>query len=90
MITHIFTILLADNDLVILDNFSTGSSENVPAGAEIIEIDIRDTDLLITSTIDLDPVFYEAAIVSVDESIDNPMTIHNLTVRARVQLHGLN
>lgn len=84
--SHIADALVADNDVVILDNFSTGSRENVPAGAEMIEGDIRDDELLRSAMADVDLVFHEAAIVSVEESIDDPLTTHDVTARATVQL----
>lgn len=84
--SHIADALVADNDVVILDNFSTGSKENVPGGAEVIEGDVRDTELLATLMEDVDLVFHEAAIVSVDQSIDEPMTTYDVTAQATVQL----
>jgi UDP-glucose 4-epimerase len=72
--------------VVVLDDFSTGSWENVPAGAEVIEGDIRDKELLTTAIADGDLVFHEAAVVSVDESIDDPLTSHDVTARATVKL----
>jgi UDP-glucose 4-epimerase len=84
--SHIADVLIADNDVVILDDFSTGSRENVPAGVEVIEGDIRDTELLRSAMANVDLVFHEAAIVSVDESIDDPLTTHDVTAQATVQL----
>jgi Nucleoside-diphosphate-sugar epimerases len=84
--SHIADALVTDNDVFILDNFSTGTWENVPAGVEIIEGDIRDDELLRSAMADVDLVFHEAAIVSVDESIDDPMTTHDVTAQATVQL----
>ena len=84
--SHIADALVADNEVVILDDFSTGSRENVPVGAEVVEGDIRDDELLESVMVDVDLVFHEAAIVSVNESIDDPMTTHDVTARATVQL----
>lgn len=84
--SHIADVLVADNDVVILDDFSTGSRENISTGAEVIEGDIRDDELLVTAMADVDLVFHEAAIVSVDESIEDPLATHDVTTQATVQL----
>ena len=84
--SHIADALVADNDVIVLDDFSTGSRDNIPDGAEVIEGDVRDDKLLATAMTDTDLVFHEAAIVSVTESVENPMATHDVTTRATLQL----
>jgi UDP-glucose 4-epimerase len=44
--SHVADALLARGDeVVVIDNLSTGSRENVPEGARIVELDIRDESL---------------------------------------------
>ena len=56
-------------EVVILDNLSTGKRENIPAGAQFIEGDILDLDLLEKLLPEIDIIFHEAARVSVRSSI---------------------
>ncbi|WP_137284527.1 NAD-dependent epimerase/dehydratase family protein [Halorussus salinisoli] len=84
--SHIADALTAQNDVRILDDFSTGSRTNVPATATIIEGDIRDEDTLATAMSGVDIVFHQAALVSVQQSIEQPETSHSINLKATISL----
>lgn len=74
--SHIVDALAGANDVTILDNFSTGYRENVNPEATVIEGDIRDRDTVERAMDGMDLVFHEAALVSVDKSIERPTLSH--------------
>lgn len=82
--SHTVERLLAEGHHVsILDNFSTGKRENLPAksGLSIFEGDIRDRDIVRTAVVGMDAVLHLAAQVSVQSSLDNPVvsSAHNIS-----------
>ncbi|MBX0286345.1 NAD-dependent epimerase/dehydratase family protein [Halomicroarcula sp. F28] len=72
--SHIADAHLPDNDVRILDNFSSGKRENVPDDATVIEGDVRDDPALAEAMDGVDLVFHQAAIVSVARSVEEPTT----------------
>lgn len=71
--SHIAEALLAAGHRVrIFDNFSSGTRENVPAGAEVVEADITDLEATIKAFQGIDGVFHTAAIPRVQFSIEYP------------------
>ena len=65
--------LRAGHEVVILDNLSTGSKGNIPAGARLIEKDIRDPDLEeIFRREKFDAVDHHAAQINVRASVEGP------------------
>ncbi|ELY87080.1 NAD-dependent epimerase/dehydratase family protein [Natrinema altunense] len=83
---NIASALVADNEVRILDNLSTGSRSNVPEGATLIEGDIRDDDALDRATADVDIIFHHAALISVEASIRDPERTHDVNVTGTVKL----
>jgi len=84
--SHITDALVADNEVVILDDLSTGSLDNVPAEAEFVEGDVRDREAMSAVMEGVDIVFHHAAIVSVEQSVQDPELTHDVTTRATIQL----
>ncbi|RKD98086.1 NAD-dependent epimerase/dehydratase family protein [Halopiger aswanensis] len=78
--------LVADNDIRILDNFSSGSRSNVPDEATVIDGDIRTDDDLDRATEDVDVIFHQAALISVEKSMRAPELTHEINVTATVKL----
>lgn len=74
------------DDVRVLDNLIAGSKENVPAGADFWEVDLRDPDALREATRDVEVVFHEAAIRSVPRSIDEPTLVHECNVTGTLNL----
>jgi UDP-glucose 4-epimerase len=84
--SHIADALVSDNEVVILDDLSTGLLDNVPAEAEFIEGDVRDREVMSDVMEGVDIVFHHAAIVSVQQSVEDPELTHDVTTRATIQL----
>ncbi len=67
----------------IVDNFFTGKKENIPTGAIVHAVDIRDmnkVDKVFRSISSIYAVFHCAAIPMVQFSIDNPLESHEVNV----------
>ena len=84
--SHIAATLAPDNDVWVLDNFSTGERSNVPAGVNVIEGNVRDETTIDAALSNVDVVYHEAAMVSVPESVEHPVNCHDLNGSATVQL----
>lgn len=82
--SHLVDSLLAHNNQVtVLDNFSTGKKENIEQHSEnpgfsLIEGDIRDLGTCKNVCLNVDYVLHQAALGSVPRSIDNPLTTHEV------------
>ena len=87
--SHITERLLADGHTVrILDNFSTGKRENIPAaaGVEVIEGDVGDVETVRNAMQDINYVFHEAAIASVPETVGNPLASERINYRGTLNI----
>ena len=75
--SHIVEALIAKGcKVTVLDNLSTGSASNLDAvkkNITFIEGDIRDHRALLNAAEDCDTIFHLAAVVSVPETIENPV-----------------
>jgi len=75
--SHLADALIARGDHVVaLDNFSTGSTANIKHitnNFEIIDGDIRNTDLINDTIKDLDLVFHMAAALGVNTILESPL-----------------
>lgn len=66
--------LVADGHATrVLDDLSTGYLENVPAGAELIEGDVADAEVVAKAVEDVDLVFHLAAHRAVLRSVEHPL-----------------
>ena len=84
--SHLANVLVVDNDVRILDNLTTGDRENVPDSATLIEGDLRDEETLDRAIKGADLVFHEAALVSVQGSVEAPLTSHDINSTATLKL----
>jgi len=84
--SHLVDALVEDNEVVIVDDLSTGSLDNVPADAELVEGDIRDRELMADAIAGADLIFHEAAIVSVEYSVEHPEETQAVNAQATIQL----
>jgi UDP-glucose 4-epimerase len=75
--SHLADALIARGDQVVaLDNFSTGSTANIKhitKNLEIIDGDIRNTDLINKTTKDVDLVLHMAAALGVNTILESPL-----------------
>ena len=82
--SHIVEALIQnDHDVVIFDNLSSGTLENIrpflkEKKAVFVQGDITDLSQLLKITLDVDGIFHEAAIASVQQSVKDPLTTHNV------------
>jgi len=76
--SHLADALVEHNDVIVLDNLSTGKRGNVPDGATFVEGDVRDADVVADVTDGVDLIFHKAAVVSVERSIDEPAFSHEV------------
>nr|WP_295161253.1 NAD-dependent epimerase/dehydratase family protein [uncultured Methanobrevibacter sp.] len=87
--SHIANEVLENNEVVILDNLSTGNINNLNNpkhdNLKIVEEDLRKTNLDdLTSNIDY--IFHLAAMASVPLSIDKPVECNDINLNATVKL----
>jgi len=75
--SHLADALIARGDQVVaLDNFSTGSTSNIKhitKNFEIIDGDIRNTDLINDTVKDIDLIFHMAAALGVNTILESPL-----------------
>ncbi|MDG5820253.1 NAD-dependent epimerase/dehydratase family protein [Natronococcus sp. A-GB7] len=84
--SHLASALVDDNEVRILDNLSSGKRANVPEAATLIEGDLRDAATLERATADVDLIFHEAALVSVQGSVEAPLTSHSINATATLEV----
>ena len=73
-------LLKLDQDVVGLDNFSTGKRENLERRMRFIEGDIRSLETCREACRGADVVLHQAALGSVPRSIDKPLATHDNNV----------
>ena len=82
--SHITKKLIERGDIVtVIDNMETGKEKNleeVKSKINFVKGDILDMDLLEGMTKDIDGVFHQAALASVQDSFDEPDKYHNVNV----------
>ncbi|MCO8246715.1 MULTISPECIES: NAD-dependent epimerase/dehydratase family protein [unclassified Haladaptatus] len=84
--SHLVDALVRENDVRILDDFSTGKRSNVNDDATLIEGDIRDSETLRRATEDVDLIFHEAGVVSVQQSVEDPISANEVNLDATLAL----
>ncbi|MEX0641507.1 MAG: SDR family oxidoreductase [Pirellulales bacterium] len=88
--SHLVEALVARGDRVrVLDNFSTGSRENLKPFAgrvEVFEGEITDPRTASAAVAGVDCVFHEAALASVPRSVEHPLETHAACVTGTLVL----
>jgi UDP-glucose 4-epimerase len=92
--SHLCERLLERGDTVrVVDNFSSGKAANVsglraryPGHLEIFEVDIRDADSVREIIAGADLVFHQAAVVSVQKSVEDPIETNSVNVGGTVKV----
>src|SRR3990167_313919 len=85
--SHLTQALLQRGEGVrIVDNFSTGKRDNVPAGVEVIEGDLADDGVAARAASGCYYVLHEAAIPSVPRSVKDPLGTHRANVDGTMQM----
>ncbi|MBD3178202.1 MAG: NAD-dependent epimerase/dehydratase family protein [Candidatus Latescibacteria bacterium] len=76
-------------EVVVLDDLSTGYRENIEEwidDIELVEGDIRDTEAVRRSLSGVDYVLHQAALASVPRSIDNPVLVNDVNVNGTLNV----
>ena len=90
--SHIVDQLLKKNiETFVLDNFSTGSMENLVQNKNnkllhIVSGDIKSISNLLSDVNSADVLFHEAAIASVPRSVEDPIFVHNVNVNSTLEV----
>ncbi|CAN5925702.1 SDR family oxidoreductase [soil metagenome] len=88
--SHIAQRLLGGgHEVVVLDNFSSGSRANVAAigeGVRVVEGDVRNLAAVEECAAGCDVVFHQAAIVSVPYSVEHPQESHDVNIQGTLNV----
>lgn len=84
--SHLVETLVTDNDVTVLDNLSSGRREWIADQAALIEADIRNSKAVEEAAAGADIIFHEAANVSVERSVEEPVDSHQINVDSTLQL----
>ena len=82
-------LLRKEEEVIIVDNFSTGRSANLEEVREHIHIvrgDVRDRDLMRELCKEVDFVYHQAALPSVARSVDNPWATNDHNVNGTLSV----
>jgi UDP-glucose 4-epimerase len=74
--SHLVDALVPENEVRVLDDLSAGRRDHLPDGATLLRGDVRDDDALAGAVAGVDLVFHEAAVVSVADSVADPLGSH--------------
>ena len=82
---------MSDTEIVVLDNLTHGSVENVKqhldaAGFELVRGDVRDRDLVRRLIADVDYVFHLAALIEVQTSLKEPQLTDEINVQGTLNI----
>jgi UDP-glucose 4-epimerase len=90
--SHLLDRLIEDDlEIIVLDNLQAGKLENIDKhmankGFRFVRGDIRDFNLVKSLVKDVDAVFHQAAIVSVPQSLENPVLVNDVNVNGTLNL----
>lgn len=74
------------NEIVVLDNLSTGKKENLNPQAKFIKADIRNLEEIRPAFEKIDGVFHAAALPRVQFSIENPVETNEINVSGAINV----
>ena len=74
------------DEVIMLDNLSTGKKENLNPRAQFVEIDLSDVEKIKPYFIGVDYVFHCAALARVQPSIENPVKYHDHNVNGTLNV----
>lgn len=72
--------------VIVLDDLSAGKISNIPRGAEFVQGSILDLPLLERVFQDVDQVFHLAAVASVPQSIEDPLTTNAVNIKGTLNV----
>ncbi len=74
------------NEVLVLDNLSTGKKENINPKAKFVQADITNLDEIKPHFVGIDYVFHLAALPRVQWSIENPIESHNANINGTLNV----
>jgi UDP-glucose 4-epimerase len=80
--SHLVDALAPQNEVRVLDDFSSGDRAALPDDVTVIEGDVRDPDALQRAARGVDVVFHQAAVVSVSRTVDEPRRSNRTNLEA--------
>lgn len=79
--------LSKEHEVVVVDNLSSGKAENLEGlDVSLLEGSITDLELLKKAFFGADWIFHEAAIVSVQKSVDDPMPTNEVNIEGTLKV----
>lgn len=78
--SHLVNELAPENNVAVIDNRRHAADYTPPESVKVIEGDIRDQQALARASSGADLIFHEAALVSVNESVEDPVGSHDVNV----------
>lgn len=85
--SHLVEELSKEHEVIVIDDLSSGSLKNIQGlEVEFVKGSITDLKLLKQVFVDVDVVFHLAALVSVQESIKNPIKTNNVNVNGTLNV----
>jgi UDP-glucose 4-epimerase len=85
--SHLCDALVARGDVVrVVDDLSTGSAANLPAGAELVVADIADLAAMASALDGVDGCFHLAAIASVERGVTDWLGTHRTNLTGTITL----
>ncbi len=80
-------LAIRGDDVVVLDNFSTGHRENLDGiPVQLVEGDIRDFSCLAEVMQGVDTVYHQAALCSVARSVEDPIATHTVNATGTLNI----
>ncbi len=79
-------LIAQGNEVVIIDNLSTGKKENLNPNAEFYELDIRNLEKIKPLFTGIDYVFHLAAMPRIQASIDNPILSNDINLNGTLNV----
>ena len=84
-------LVKGDNEVIVLDNLSTGRVENIrdlidKDNVKFVKGDITDLNLLKETFEDVDCIFHQAAIPSVLRSVENPLATNEANIKGTLNV----
>lgn len=87
--SHLANRLAETNDVVVFDNFATGSPANVTGDIDVVEGDVTRADAVADAVADRDVVVHMAAMMGVRRTLENPLDVLEINMEGtRNVLHA--
>lgn len=85
--SHLVDSLIQEgNEVVIIDNLSTGYKKNINSHAHFVNVDIRDFKSLKETTKGIDILYHLAALPRIQKSIDNPLLTSEVNIQGTINI----